>query len=42
MPSELVEGYSWLRGEAGEAVIQGVQRDEQAVVLVLAEAGTDE
>lgn len=42
MPAELVEDVAGVVGEAGEAVAQGLQRDGQAVVLVLAEAGTDE
>ena len=37
MPAELVEDVV---GFAGGAVAQGVQGDGQAVVLVLAEAGT--
>ena len=42
VPAELVEDVAGFAGEAGEAVAQGLPRDGQAVVLVLAEAGTDE
>jgi len=42
VPAELVEDVAGVVGEAGEAVAQGLQWDGQAVVLVLAEAGTDE
>ena len=42
VPADLVEDVAGVVGEAGEAVAQGLQRDGQAVVLVLAEAGTDE
>ncbi len=39
---ELIEDVAGFVGETREAVAQGLQRDGQAVVLVLAEAGTGE
>lgn len=39
MPAELVGGVAVFVGGAGEAVAEGLQRDGQAVMLVLAEAG---
>ena len=42
VPAELVGGVAVFVGGAGEAVAEGLQRDGQAVMLALAEAGTGE